>query len=433
MTKDFDFLFELKNSANIQWRTSDCGKDSILFYWIPKVTTDSIALFKERLASSEFKYCIVNTSQGLNIPNVIELKNDEYKSLQVSLLKSFYPIGREIRSLGVTGTNGKTTTVDLIRQLALQNKKQVMTFGTLGVYKDEEIIENFNLTTPSIVDIYKTIFTHQQNIDLVVFELSSHALHQDRLGGIEFDAIGWSNFSQDHLDYHKSMDEYFESKKLIFKKIRPSGKVFLTDDLSQYFEKINTKFEVSKSCTISNNPFFKIKFNQTNLGLAISILSSLSSDFSFDVNLIVPPAGRFEIYEHAKSFVIIDYAHTPDALTAICSEVAQTFKEHKLITLFGCGGDRDRSKRPLMGQAASKWSQSIVITNDNPRTEDPEAIALEVAKGVSVPYVIELDRKKAIAVAMGKLEKHVLIIAGKGHENYMEIEVRKTFFSDRDT
>lgn len=433
MTSNYDFLFELKGSCNLQWQTQKCDADSILFYSIPSQTSESIEVFKKRLKDLNFKYCIVNLNNKFIGDKVISISDKDFKSLQVSLLQAFYPFKSSLKFLGVTGTNGKTTTVDLIRQIALQNNKNIMTFGTLGVFKNEKVVENFNLTTPSIVDIYKTIHTHQQEVEMIAFELSSHALHQDRLGGISFDAIGWTNFTQDHLDYHQSMDEYFASKCLIRKKIKKNGQIFLTNDLLEYADRISFAYQVIANVDCGNAPFFQMQYNQTNMALAHTLISSVENLIKFNSEEILPPAGRFEILSYGESFIIVDYAHTPDALESIGGQVAQTFKDHKVIFLFGCGGDRDKTKRVFMGKAASRFACEVIITNDNPRSEDPSVIAEDVVQGVSIPFEIELDRKKAIALGVSKLKKHVLIIAGKGHENYMEIAGVKNYFSDIET
>lgn len=430
MTKNLDFLLGGGAGTNIQWQTEKSNSKSILFYRFFDSSNESIKRFHERVADCDYRFCVVNLE--LKSEKIISLTDEEFLKLQLDLLLHYYPISSNIKFLGVTGTNGKTTTVDLIRQIAIQNKKTIMTFGTLGVYKNSDVIENFNLTTPTLIDAIKTISKNQTSLDYVAFELSSHALVQQRLGFMSFDAVGWTNFSQDHLDYHKTMDEYFMAKAMIGNIIKPQGKVFLSKDMEQFKKKINFNHELVANQLSSQTPFFKVDYNLSNLNLAFSMFKSLEPKSKIDVSLLNPPPGRFDITPFKNSFIIIDYAHTPDALESICREVKATFKNYNLKLVFGCGGNRDNTKRKLMGEVASRYADYVYLTNDNPRFEDPLAIAKEISQGVSVPFLIETDRKKAIELAIKDLDKCVLIIAGKGHEDYMEIKGKRNFFSDKE-
>lgn len=430
MSSELDLLFNLGADTNIQWQTLNSNSNSILFYRFFDESSENLKKFQQRLKDCEYKYCVTNIE--IKSDDIICLSIENFLKLQFELLLHYYPINKKIKFLGVTGTNGKTTTVDLIRQISIQNKKSVMTFGTLGVYKNEKLVENFNLTTPTLIDAIKTISKHSEGLDFVVFELSSHALVQERLGGLKFNAIGWTNFTQDHLDYHKTMDEYFAAKALVGEIIVPNGKIFLSQDMIKFKNKISFNYEIISNDQKAESPFFKVKYNLSNLNLAFNILKSVSSHIKLNSSLLSPPPGRFDIHPYKDSYIIIDYAHTPDALESICKEVKSTFKEHDLKVVFGCGGNRDKSKRKLMGAAASKFASFIYITNDNPRFEKPLDITREILEGVTVPYVIETDRKKAIEIAINDLTKNVLIIAGKGHEDYMEIEDKRVHFSDKE-
>lgn len=428
MTKKFEFLFELGSATNIQWKTQDSDPNSILFYRLNDSDTESLRLFKDRIDKANFKFCIVN-NESLTVKNIIGTSTEEFNSLQLALLKTYYPVSNDLKFLGVTGTNGKTTTVDLIRQIALSNNKKILSFGTLGVYLNDEKIENFNLTTPALIDIYQTIHKHQEKVDWIAFELSSHALEQKRLGDFKFDSIGWTNFTQDHLDYHGSMEDYFMAKSLIGEYIKKNGQIYLTRAMKKFEDQITFDFKFSEPSIAPETPFFKMSFNRENLSLAKAMSEYLLGN-EIKMMELVPPPGRFEVYKHGNSFVVIDYAHTPDAIESLCREVTLSFPDHKLIVLFGCGGDRDRTKRAVMGEAASRFASAIVVTNDNPRTEDPQSIADDIIKGISVQYSIILDREIAIKESIENMNRSVLVIVGKGHEDYMEVQGERKFFSD---
>ena len=178
------------------------------------------------------------------------------------------------------------------------------------------------------------------------------------------------------------------------------------------------------------NTFFKVNYNRDNLALALGLTHNLVKFERMNVEELKPPAGRFNIFSHNDSYIIIDYAHTPDGLESICREIKNNFKEHKLITLFGCGGNRDKQKRSLMGEAASKYSDILILTSDNPRFEDPSQIIDDIIPGVSIEYEKIVDRRQAIDYAFKIINHGVLLVAGKGHEDYIEINGKKKTYSD---
>lgn len=426
-----DNLFSLIDSQiNIQWQTEKCDKDSILFYKFNKKTKDEKDAFIARTKGINFKACVINIEDEFD--ECLCVSDEEFSHLQEDLLTRLYPHKDSLFFVGVTGTNGKTTTIDLVRQLCVLNEKNILTFGTLGSYKNDEFVENFHLTTPNLIDAHKLIWEHQKELDVVAFELSSHALEQDRLGHLRFDSLGWTNFTQDHLDFHKDMESYFMAKSKISELKKSDGSIFLTRSLKDYFKKIKFEHKVTKEKEQAEHQFFKLDFNKSNLNMAITLLRNIFPKLSNFPTKLGPAPGRFEVKAIGKSFVAIDYAHTPDALRSICREVKNQFPSHKLKVLFGCGGDRDKEKRALMGKAASSYADYVFVTSDNPRFEKPSDIINDIVAGLSVKYEREIEREQAINNALATLDKEILIIAGKGHENYIDIKGVKIPYSDKD-
>ena len=267
-------------------------------------------------------------------------------------------------------------------------------------------------------------------------EVSSHALIQDRYYGIEFDEAGWLSFTQDHLDFHKTMDDYFQAKALILKKLKSSATLFVPAEQQDLFKRLHALSSNVKMAEIIQGDlpiFFKAKFNRNNLEVALSIVESLWGKSSpFDFSKLKSPDGRFYIRPFKSNFIVVDFAHTPDALENICRGLKEAYPDHKLKVLFGCGGDRDRSKRPQMGSIASVWADEIYITSDNPRSENPEQIISDILLGIAgKDYQAITDRREAVQKAFKELkEKEILLLAGKGHEDYILINGVKHPYSD---
>ncbi|MDP7321242.1 MAG: UDP-N-acetylmuramoyl-L-alanyl-D-glutamate--2,6-diaminopimelate ligase [Bacteriovoracaceae bacterium] len=426
------YNIKLTNVADIEWLAQKSTSQSILFYKLGKKSEDELLKAKERLGEAHFTYCICNGSVDLNKKGFISVSDDDFENLKEALLNYFYPLANDVIFLGVTGTNGKTTTVDLIRQLCLLHKKSILTVGTLGVYLNQELQNSFQLTTPDYIDLRKTLFEYRGRYEFFAMELSSHALIQKRIGELKFDLISWTNLTQDHLDYHRSMREYFHAKMKIFDHLKNKGQVFLPKgqvDLCKKIEETHKAYLV-EPVEIKTEGFFSVSYNVENLSLAVNMLNKyfeISSE-KFQYLKIVP--GRFNILPWKDNFIVIDYAHTPDSLESICRELKKNFLHHSLITIFGCGGDRDKAKRPLMGAAAQKYSDMIILTSDNPRFEKPEDIINDIKKGLKTEYHVEVDRREAIAKGLELANKSVLLIAGKGNENYLDVKGTKLSYSD---
>ena len=429
----FDNVDILKNYSGVEWKTQNSRENDILFYNLPNQSDKSVSVFKKRISKAKFKICLLNSDIEFEDERIINSSSDDIYAIKEALLNLFYPLKKELYFIGVTGTNGKTTTVDLIRQMAIKKNIGVMTFGTLGVFVNSVKVNNHSLTTPDYIDLRKDIFKQQGSVEVVAMELSSIALVQKRSGGIKFDKIGWTNFTQDHLDDHGSMDNYFKAKMIVYSRLSQTGNIYFPMEQIQLLEKI--KHDKSKyviKCPYLKNPFFKIQHNKENLSLAIELINEKAKLNSNELESLTAPDGRANIIEYKNNFIVVDYAHTPDGVLSITSSLKESFPEKMLITLFGCGGDRDKTKRALMAQAAEKNSDSVILTSDNPRFEDPVLIIKDAQKGFEKEQMIIIDRREAIKYAINNLDDSVLLVAGKGHEDYLDIQGVKEPYNDHD-
>ena len=419
---------------DIHWRTQDSLSDSLLFYKITESPKEE-SLFHERIGKSKFGWLIVNRwVEGLP-PNSTVLSETKWPQIQKELLDILYPLPN-LKFMGITGTNGKTTTTDLVLQLGHLMGKEGLSIGTLGVRDSKQTLLDFGLTSPSFIDLRKFLAIYGQGKDFCVMEASSHALVQDRLLGIEFDSAGWPSFSQDHLDYHRTMEEYFRAKCQIFKHLKPSAKLYVPDEQSDLYEKLKVVSSKTQKAKVINEElplFFKTRFNQNNLEVAAAIIGDVfKQNTLIDYKLLTPPDGRFYIQPYRNSYIVVDFAHTPDALDNVCKGIRETFTGYSLKVLFGCGGDRDRTKRPQMGEVVARWADEIYVTSDNPRSEDPEQIISDIIQGIqNKKFQFITERPKAVKIAFSELkDKEVLLLAGKGHEDYILIKGVKHPYSD---
>ena len=365
----------------------------------------------------------------------------------------------KLRIIGVTGTNGKTTTCFLTYQALKKLGVNAAYMGTIGFYYGDTKYE-LNNTTPEILDLYSYfIEALEQGVTDVVMEVSSHSLCEKRVEGLEFSEVAFTNLTEDHLDYHKTMKNYLNAKLLILKQIKKDGVVIVNndDDYGKYFEVGNYK-----TLGYSGDNYKILDYSQTDKGTLISFMvdgknyeveTNLRSKFNvynyltclallnnlgFSINEIAevtksiyPPKGRCEQIAVNGGEAVIDYAHTPDAVDKIISAFLEN-KKGKVITIVGCGGDRDPLKRPIMGNIASEKSDYVIFTSDNPRTEDPKAILDDIIKGVRKDnYEVEIDRPIAIRKGLDMIGKNdVLLILGKGHEDYQIIGHTKHHLDD---
>ena len=384
-----------------------------------------------------------------------------------------YP-GKRLRMIGVTGTNGKTTTTNIIRLILRKAGHKVGLIGTINIMIEDEETVSHN-TTPDVVDLQKTLYAMVcAGCDYCVMEVSSHALALKRVAGIEYDCAVLTNITQDHLDFHKTMENYRDAKSLLFEHLTDGAKsnknaVFNMDDASSTIIKARTK---AKSWTYgkgSENDIYPLSFTvapkhmqlalatpagEMDLELKITgefnvynVMSAvgamLAEGISKEIIISVLDGfdgvpGRFQLVEAGQPYtVIVDYAHTPDGLENVLN-TARCITRGKLWVVFGCGGDRDNKKRPIMGGLALKLADKVVVTSDNPRTEDPELIIDEIFTALqNVPADKEVfrlsDRREAIHFALAKAAaEDVILIAGKGHENYQILKDRTIHFDDKE-
>ena len=391
----------------------------------------------------------------------VKIVPNSSKYLKEQLVNEYSEELNKLKIIGVTGTNGKTTTCYLTYQLLKSLNVKMAYMGTIGFFFEEEKIELPN-TTPEILTIYKLFLEAlEKGCTTVVMEVSSHALALERVAGLKFQIGAFTNLTEDHLDYHKTMEEYLQAKLKLLNYMDTNG-IFLVnhDDLaSQSFQKIfkNTKTIGMKESDywIKEYTFDPIKTNilleyqnqnytiETNLTGKFNVYNYLTAlaiiheygfsieEITLNTNKIYPPKGRCETYKVKDGYAVVDYAHTPDAVEKVIDAYKELAKR-KIITLVGCGGDRDPLKRPIMGRKKKKKSDWVIFTNDNPRTEDPEKIMQDIIKGVEqTNYEVILDRHEAIKKALDKINKEdIVLILGKGHEDYQILGHEKVHFDD---
>jgi len=374
---------------------------------------------------------------------------------------------REMFSVGVTGTNGKTTVTTLLYQIAMAASRQSGLIGTVETRIGSEVIETLR-TTPEAPELQSlAAVMRERHIRNIFMEVSSHAVSLNRIGGSHFDIAAFTNLSQDHLDFHTDMDSYFAAKAALFthkyadiayinidskwaKKLLEIQELPVvrisrhTKSADWYFDRIESGAR-STSIAIRGTGGILIEtstklvgdFNLDNLLMAIAICVASGID-PVDIAAITPTLsgaeGRLEKVDLGQSFTaLVDYAHSPDSVKSVL-ETLRKSTSGKVIALLGCGGDRDKSKRPLMGAALLAGSDLAIFTSDNPRSEDPTQIIKEMISGLTLPSnsVVEVDRKRAIELAVAAAKPDdVVVLLGKGHESGQEIAGVKHNFDDR--
>jgi len=374
----------------------------------------------------------------------------------------------KLKLVAVTGTNGKTTIVTLLHQLYRKLGYNTGLLSTISnKINDTELASTH--TTGDALQINKLLSKMlEENCTHCFMEASSHAIDQNRVSGLGFDVAVFTNITHDHLDYHKTFDAYIEAKKKLFDELDPGSFALVnTDDKRGKIMLQNTKAD-KKSFGINTMSDFKAKiisnslegleleidnfkiwfnligdFNAYNISAAYGVCVLLGEDPEealVALSALNPVPGRFErIPLKSKIIAIVDYAHTPDALNNVLKTVTSVrTKNEQVITVVGCGGNRDKEKRPIMAEIACKLSDRVIFTSDNPRDEDPEAIIEEMKQGVRASdfrkVLSIIDRKEAIKTSLALAKANdIIIIAGKGHEDYQEIKGKKKNFSDKHT
>lgn len=416
-----------KGAAAVIW-------DSQGFVWDPEWNIRNVAIPNLRLQAGHI------ASQFLNNPSA------------------------KLWCVGVTGTNGKTTVTHWLTQAFAQLARKSAVIGTIGNGPLDQLQETQN-TTPGPVALQKILAEFvEQGIAVAAMEVSSHGLDQGRVNGVSFDVAVLTNLTRDHLDYHHTMEAYQAAKRKLFLWKTLSASVINQDDvfgqqLSQELKRegkpiltygiqrgdvrateiaVHDTFIESKVITPYGIGMMKLHaVGEFNVYNALAVLATLLvskvtlAQALMAIEKLVPVQGRMQMFGGGHlPLVVVDYAHTPDAL----EKVLQTLKaqtKSRLICVFGCGGDRDAGKRQLMGEVASRHADIVVVTSDNPRSESPEEIIEAILAGVQGSCVTEIDREKAIHTAVDSAGAgDVVLVAGKGHENYQEVAGQKHYFSD---
>ena len=396
---------------------------------------------------------------------------DTRKALALISANYFHHPSKQMKFIGVTGTNGKTTTSHLIKSILEIAGEKVGLVGTIE-YKIGERIIPATHTTPESLELNELFaLMVDSSCTSVSMEVSSHALDQSRVYGLDFDAAIFTNLTQDHLDYHGTMERYFESKKILFSELKPKGCAIINHDdrwsveILRILKSRVITYGINSSADIHATEV-KLSIDGTTLTVkdgkeefiittpligkfnAYNVLAAYSGGLALNITReqilagisnLKSVRGRFErISSPAGWIAIVDYAHTPDALENCLKaihDILPTQNRGRIITVFGAGGDRDKSKRPLMGQIAGDYSDIVIVTSDNPRTEIPEKIIDDIMRGIirHASVLREVDRKTAIERAVSCAQRgDVILIAGKGHEDYQVIGKEKKHFNDRE-
>ncbi|MCK4874598.1 MAG: UDP-N-acetylmuramoyl-L-alanyl-D-glutamate--2,6-diaminopimelate ligase [Sulfurimonas sp.] len=421
---------------------------------------------KIELPNEEFRYITENSTE-CDKETAFVLTNQNEKYLQNAKENSAHSIISikdvaelfgidKIKIVGITGTNGKTTTASAIYSFLLDLGYKTAMQGTRGFFMNDEVAEGKSLTTPSVLNTYKHIYQAvQAGCEFFIMEVSSHAIAQKRIEGLNFELKILTNITQDHLDYHKTIGEYIATKNSFF---QDEGKKLINKDEP----KASFNFKNTMTYGIENSATYRLIayslnnassgiiqhfqevvpftaslhgfFNLYNLMAAISATHILTGKKLEEVAEVVDGfagvSGRMEQVCELPN-VIVDFAHTPDGM----QQVLNALKEKDLLVVFGAGGDRDKTKRSMMGRVAASLAKKVYVTSDNPRNEDPQAIIDDILEGIEDKSIVnvELNRKKAIEMALDDQEEdEVVVILGKGDESFQIIYDEKLPFDDRE-
>ncbi|MBB5323781.1 UDP-N-acetylmuramoyl-L-alanyl-D-glutamate--2,6-diaminopimelate ligase [Anoxybacillus tepidamans] len=443
-------------------------KKGALFICIKGFTVDGHDFAKQAVENGAVA---IVAERNVDVPVPVIIVRDSKRAMAV-LADAFYgQPTHQLHLIGVTGTNGKTTTTHIIDHIFRKAKKKTGLIGTIHIKIGDETYDVQNTTPESLVlqKAFKQMV--DEHVDVAVMEVSSHALHMGRVHGCDYDVAVFTNLTQDHLDYHQTMEEYRLAKGLLFAQLgnrfdheRPKFAVLNNDDpaseqykqmtaatvitygIDQESDIMAKRIDISPSGMVFDlvTPFETVRvktkligqFNVYNIlaATAACLVSGVAlSTIVKAVEEISGVSGRFETVDEGQDFtVIVDYAHTPDSLENVLKTIRQ-FAKRNVYVVVGCGGDRDRTKRPLMAQIAVRYADVAIFTSDNPRSERPEDILKDMEDGVAGQHYISIvDRKEAIRYAVQEArEGDVILIAGKGHETYQMIGDRVLHFDDR--
>ncbi|AKI97089.1 UDP-N-acetylmuramoyl-L-alanyl-D-glutamate--2,6-diaminopimelate ligase [Kosmotoga pacifica] len=407
-------------------------------------------------------------SNQIKIP-IIYVKNSRKAEALLFMEQADHPYEKLV-TVGVTGTNGKTTVTTLVKHILDTFEKKCSLVGTVVNYIAGKESRNPKNTTPGAPVLTKYLKkSAEENYEYFVMEVSSHALAMHRVSGIKFDVGAITNVTRDHLDFHESFEDYYSTKLRLFNLLKPSGRAVVNSDriniadipvqrdqILTYGFGNESDYRIEHLEMTRSGMYFSIitpfgsnhkvytrligQHNAYNVAAAIAIMEALNYDTAHVIDAIstftgVP--GRFEFVEEASKYgfeVIIDFAHTPDALEKLL-KTAKRLVEGRIILVFGAGGNADRGKRPIMGEVASKFSDVIILTSDDPKHEDPEEILKDVEEGIDKlkPYLVIPDRKEAISTALTLANRQdMVVIAGRGHEDFQVVDDNLIPFNDKE-
>ena len=449
---------------DIRFNSKDC-KPNDIFFAISGNNTDGNKYIYDAIDNGARIIVSSLKLRGFNKNKVLFIQNKNPRKLLSYISSKFYKL-KPNNIIAVTGTNGKTSVANFYQQILSLNHKNVASIGTLGVLSRKFNLKTNNTTIDS-VSIHKILEKLKKlKIDNVIIEASSHGLKQHRLNNIQFNTALFTNLSRDHLDYHKTIIDYFNSKLVLFDElVNFKGNIIFDEKIKQSrkLKIISKKRKLNKFTLGSPRAFIRItniqrfsdynkidcvinkknySFKTSLIGkiqiknLIFAIIAAYLSKLNMDsilrsIHKIKPIKGRFEKIGNLKNNakVILDYAHTPNALKTAILDIKEEFPLSKISLVFGCGGNRDKNKRSIMGSIAKKYCDFIYLTDDNPRTENPKFIRAQIIKGISTKKFFEIpSRSRAIYLAIKSLNSgDILIVAGKGHENYQEYK-KKNFF-----
>ena len=477
---DYKDLINFKNIdiTGISYNSKTTKKGDI-FVCLVGEHTDGHEFAASAIENGAAALLVERKVEGTKVPQVV-VSSTRHKIADIA--DRFYSSpSKGINLIGVTGTNGKTTVTHLIQKIFEENKQKCALIGTLG-YKLSSNGEyrDAKHTTPQAPELQATLrmIKDVEKIDNVVMEVSSHALDQNRVGGCRFNGAVFTNLTQDHLDYHITMQNYFKAKALLFEHLTegdfavinaddeygdrfisvvPEGVRVYTYGVKQQSDvmakDINFSLNGAEFILVTGdhiNPNgskeYKVNLHMNGMFSVYNVLAGVTTALASGIDIetalkalqnVKGVAGRFEVVVK-KPLVIVDYAHTPDGLENVLKSAREiTPEDGKLICLFGCGGDRDATKRPKMGTIAERLADKIVITSDNPRSEDPQTIITDIIAGLksvnTESVIVEPDRGSAIALLKTIANNNdVVVIAGKGHEDYQILKDKTIHFDDRE-
>lgn len=462
-----EYFIDIDGDCQIKALSQDSREknDDALFFCVRGSRFDAHDFAEDAVKNGAVALVVEKKLTNINVPQV--LVSDVRAAMGLMASKFFGNPASKLKLVGITGTKGKTTTSYFIKSILDAAGIKNGVIGTTGGIVGDEKIEA-KLTTPDPIDLHRMLsYMLQMGAEVVCMEVSAHAIDMKRVMGVQFEAACYTNLSQDHLDYFDDMQSYFEAKKRFVLSEQVKNLAINADDetseaimaelripYSSYGISANADIfardieindeGVSFTLSLWNEQWYPVHINMMGTfnvynslaATAISLILGIKPEFivkGIESVRVVP--GRAEVLETSTPYkVIVDYSHSPAALENILRTV-KSFTKHKLILLFGCGGDRDHQKRPIMGSIAGKFADFTIITSDNPRTEEPMKIISEIEEGIKSTdgkYILIENRREAIRYALDiSQEGDVVILAGKGDETYQEIQGQKYLFNEK--